>query len=46
MCGPSSKAFGAIWLDKLERGTFTWEDVDLLSGMTEGAIPPWLIPFI
>jgi serine/threonine protein kinase len=46
MCGPSGKAFGAIWLDKLKRGTFTWEDLNLLCGMTDGAIPPWLIPFI
>ncbi len=47
VCDTSRKGFGAIWLDtQYKRGTFTREDVDLLRGMAEGAIPPWLIPFI
>jgi hypothetical protein len=47
VCDASRKAFGAIWLDtQYKRGTFIREHLDLLCGMVEDAIPPWLIPFI
>jgi hypothetical protein len=40
---PSRTAFGVIWLEtNNERAGFTSEDDDLLRGMVEGVIPPWI----